>query len=97
MKYKNRFCQDEKPQEPIERFDIGCHARPPARLPKEVSAGTPRFDVDSRRAVFIDDHAPHIAGARREGFHAVQFFSPQQLREELVALGLPVQQGQSAR
>lgn len=56
-----------------------------------------RFDVDSRRAVFIDDHAPNIAGARREGFHAVQFFSPEQLREELVALGLPIQQGQSAR
>lgn len=50
-----------------------------------------RFNVDSRRAVFIDDHAPNIAGARREGFHAVQFFSPEQLREELVALGLPVQ------
>jgi 2-haloacid dehalogenase len=52
-----------------------------------------RYDVDCTRAVFIDDHRPNIEGAQREGFHAVQFFSAAQLREDLVALGLPVRAG----
>jgi len=52
-----------------------------------------RYDVDSARAVFIDDHRPNIEGAQREGFHAVQFFSAAQLRKDLVALGLPVHAG----
>jgi 2-haloacid dehalogenase len=52
-----------------------------------------RYDVDCARAVFIDDHRPNIEGAQREGFHAVQFFSAAQLREDLVALGLPVRAG----
>jgi 2-haloacid dehalogenase len=52
-----------------------------------------RYDVDSRRAVFIDDHLPNIEGARRMGFHALQFFNAQQLREELTELELlPVRQ-----
>lgn len=52
-----------------------------------------RYDVDSTRAVFIDDHRPNIEGARHEGFHAVQFFDAAQLRKDLVALGLPVNAG----
>lgn len=52
-----------------------------------------RYDVDCRRAVFIDDHKPNIDGAQREGFHAIQFFDAAQLRRDLVALGLPVRAG----
>lgn len=52
-----------------------------------------RYDVDSTRAAFIDDHRPNIEGAQREGFHAVQFFDAAQLRKDLVALGLPLQAG----
>ncbi|MDI2594901.1 HAD family phosphatase [Pseudomonas sp. 681] len=47
-----------------------------------------RYDVDSRRAVFIDDHLPNIEGARRMGFHAIQFFNAGQLREDLSKFGL---------
>lgn len=52
-----------------------------------------RYDVDSARAVFIDDHRPNIEGAQRMGFHGVQFFDAGQLRKDLVALGLPVKAG----
>ncbi|MEB0047813.1 MULTISPECIES: HAD family phosphatase [unclassified Pseudomonas] len=49
-----------------------------------------RYNVASRRAVFIDDHRPNIEGAQRMGFHGIQFFSAQQLRSDLLALGLPL-------
>ncbi|MGF6125265.1 2-haloacid dehalogenase [Pseudomonas frederiksbergensis] len=52
-----------------------------------------RYDVDMRRAVFIDDHQPNIEGAQRVGLHGIQFFNAAQLRGDLVALGLPVQAG----
>ena len=40
--------------------------------------------------VFIDDAQKNAAGARDAGLHAIHFRSPEQLRRELVALGLPV-------
>ena len=49
-----------------------------------------RYQFAGHHAVFIDDHAPNIEGARREGFNALQFTTAQQLRTELIALGLPV-------
>lgn len=53
-----------------------------------------RYDFDGHHAVFIDDHAPNIAGARGEGFNALQFTSAEQLRKELIALGLPLSPSQ---
>ncbi|RON08469.1 HAD family hydrolase [Pseudomonas brassicacearum] len=50
-----------------------------------------RYRFEGHHAVFIDDHAPNIVGARREGFNALQFTSAAQLRKDLAALGLPVQ------
>ena len=49
-----------------------------------------RYQLEGHHAVFIDDHAPNIEGARREGFHALQFSNAGQLREDLAALGLPL-------
>ncbi|MFJ2364669.1 HAD family hydrolase [Pseudomonas sp. NPDC087697] len=49
-----------------------------------------RYRLEGHHAVFIDDHAPNVEGARREGFNALQFTSAAQLRKDLVALGLPV-------
>ena len=49
-----------------------------------------RYQFEGHHAVFIDDHAPNIEGARREGFHALQFSNAGQLRKDLVALGLPL-------
>ena len=49
-----------------------------------------RYQFEAHHAVFIDDHAPNIEGARREGFHALQFSNAGQLRKDLAALGLPL-------
>ena len=49
-----------------------------------------RYQFEGHHAVFIDDHAPNIEGARREGFNALQFTTAHQLRTDLIALGLPV-------
>ncbi len=50
-----------------------------------------RYQLEGSRAVFIDDHAPNVTGARQEGFNALQFTGAVQLRKDLAALGLPVQ------
>ena len=39
-------------------------------------------------AVFIDDVAANAAAATQLGIHGIHFRSPDQLREELVAVGL---------
>ncbi len=49
-----------------------------------------RYRVDPHRAVFIDDSAANVEGARRAGLHAIRFRDPPSLRRELAALGLPV-------
>ncbi|WP_256832217.1 HAD family hydrolase [Pseudomonas sp. Pse1] len=49
-----------------------------------------RYQFEGHHAVFIDDHAPNITGARRQGFNALQFTTAHQLRTDLIALGLPV-------
>lgn len=49
-----------------------------------------RYQFEGHHAVFIDDHAPNIEGARREGFNALQFSNARQLRKDLIALGLPL-------
>jgi len=47
-----------------------------------------RYRVDPERAVFIDDSAANVEGARRAGLHAIHFRDPPALRRELAALGL---------
>lgn len=49
-----------------------------------------RFKVVAERAVFIDDSDRNVAGARAIGMHAIQFRSPGQVRDALLALGLPL-------
>jgi len=46
-----------------------------------------RYRVDPERAVFIDDSAANVEGARRAGLHAIHFRDPPALRQELAALG----------
>jgi len=48
------------------------------------------FDLDPAGTVFIDDSAPNVDGARQAGWQAIHFMDGEQLRHELVALGLPV-------
>jgi len=47
-----------------------------------------RYRVDPRGAVFIDDNRPNVDAAIALGMHGIQFRSPDQLRAELVHLGL---------
>lgn len=42
------------------------------------------------RLVFIDDSADNVAAAAALGMHAIQFTGAEQLRGDLVALGLPL-------
>ncbi|WP_339544649.1 HAD family hydrolase [Pseudomonas sp. RA_35y_Pfl2_P32] len=49
-----------------------------------------RYQFEGHHAVFIDDHAPNIEGARREGFNALLFSNAEQLRKDLTTLGLPL-------
>lgn len=49
---------------------------------------TSRHGVDPRRSVFIDDVSKNIDAAKALGFSTVLFKSPEQLREELTALGV---------
>lgn len=47
-----------------------------------------RYGLDAGRCLFIDDVAHNVEGARAVGMQAVQFQSPEQLREELARLGM---------
>jgi len=45
------------------------------------------LNLDAGDCVFIDDMEDNIQEARRQGFEAIQFSSPEQLRADLVDLG----------
>jgi 2-haloacid dehalogenase len=49
-----------------------------------------RFDLEASATVMIDDSPRNIEVAARLGMATVLFHSPEQLRAELVALGLPL-------
>ena len=45
-----------------------------------------RLRVAPEQAVFIDDVAANVEGARQVGMHAIRFQSPAQTRQELASL-----------
>jgi 2-haloacid dehalogenase len=47
-----------------------------------------RYDIPASAAVFVDDNPVNAQAATNLGIHGIHFRSPQQLRRELVALGL---------
>jgi len=47
-----------------------------------------RYAVEPSRAVFIDDSAEYLAGARHVGLNGIQFTSASSLRNSLAALGV---------
>jgi FMN phosphatase YigB (HAD superfamily) len=49
-----------------------------------------RYSLAPQACVFIDDSEPNVISARKFGMEAIHFTSPQQLRKELIALGLPL-------
>jgi len=49
-----------------------------------------RYDIDPVDAVYIDDAQHNVEAAAELGLHGLQFRSPEYLREDLAAHGLPV-------
>jgi 2-haloacid dehalogenase len=49
-----------------------------------------RFDVDPTRSVFIDDNLRNVEASIRSGLPAFQFIRAQELRRDLLSLGLPI-------
>ena len=49
-----------------------------------------RFELKAAQTVFIDDAPRNIAAAAALGLVAVRFESPEQLRGDLIDLGLPL-------
>jgi len=49
-----------------------------------------RYDIDPTRALFIDDSPRNVAAAADLGLHALQFVDASRLREDLIALGVPI-------
>jgi 2-haloacid dehalogenase len=47
-----------------------------------------RYQVNPAQALFIDDNARNVEGAKSCGLHGIHFHSPEQLREELAAYGI---------
>jgi len=47
-----------------------------------------RCRLEPARTIFVDDHLVNVEAARAEGFHALQFTSPERLREALRSLAL---------
>jgi epoxide hydrolase-like predicted phosphatase len=49
-----------------------------------------RLKVKPSEAVFIDDRADFIEGAQKLGMHTIRFEDPQQVKEALTALSIPI-------
>jgi 2-haloacid dehalogenase len=49
-----------------------------------------RYSLAPENCVFIDDSEPNIIAARKFGMKGILFTSPEQLRADLIALGLPL-------
>jgi FMN phosphatase YigB (HAD superfamily) len=47
------------------------------------------FGIDATATVFIDDMAYNAEAARRHGWQAVHFESPEQCERALASLGVP--------
>lgn len=47
-----------------------------------------KFGIDPTHAVFVDDNARNLAPARELGFQTIHFKSPEQLKQDLSALGI---------
>lgn len=47
-----------------------------------------RYQVDPRKAIFIDDNPANIKGGDAVGMYSVHFQSPEQLRKKLIEMGI---------
>jgi 2-haloacid dehalogenase len=49
-----------------------------------------RYDISPSRALYIDDSPRNVTAAADLGFHALQFVDANRLRQDLIALRLPI-------
>ena len=49
-----------------------------------------RLGVKPREAVFIDDRVDFIEGAQKLGMYTIRFENPQQVKEALASLAIPI-------
>jgi len=56
--------------------------------PRIYALAIERCGLDPASTVFVDDVAANVEAARAQGFHAVQFTTPERLREALRSLAL---------
>jgi 2-haloacid dehalogenase len=49
-----------------------------------------RYSVEPDEALFIDDNLRNVKAAEDLGIHAIHFINPEQLKEQMIAYGLPV-------
>jgi 2-haloacid dehalogenase len=49
-----------------------------------------RYDITPAHAVYIDDSPRNVVAAADVGLHALRFVDAHRLREDLIALGLPL-------
>jgi epoxide hydrolase-like predicted phosphatase len=50
-----------------------------------------RLNVKAHEAIFIDDRADFLAGAKRLGIHTILFKSPEQVRQELSSFAISLE------
>jgi 2-haloacid dehalogenase/putative hydrolase of the HAD superfamily len=55
-----------------------------------------RYGLAPEGCVFIDDNLANVVGARSIGMHGIHFTSPEDLRSELINLGLPLKANPTA-
>jgi 2-haloacid dehalogenase len=56
--------------------------------PRIYALAIERCRLDPARTVFVDDHLVNVVAARAQGFHALQFTTPERLGEALGSLAL---------
>ena len=75
----------------IEDFDGGIFSGDVSHIKPEPAIYQllqDRYSLAPERTVFVDDLKANIDAARAQGWHAIHFQSPEQLKQELAALGL---------
>ena len=71
-----------------DRAHASCQFKARKPQPEVFERLLERYDVPAARAVYVDDDAAFVAGARRAGMHGVHYVGQVELRRSLRDLGL---------
>lgn len=62
---------------------ISCHTHSLKPEPDIYQTLLKKYSLNPRECLFIDDSPANVEGARQMGMHALQYISPEQLRQDL--------------